>query len=142
MRAISCFGVAGILLTGPAFAGDTFVVVEHAVSDKTVHVSTHGDSLGDLLVFANPIYDAANQMQLGSNQGYCVQVVAGKSWECFWTLLLKDGQITAEGPYYESRDSVLAVTGGTGKYAGAKGSLKLHARDSKGTEYDFRYELL
>jgi hypothetical protein len=34
------------------------------------------------------------------------------------------------------------VTGGTGKYAGAKGALKLHARDAKATAYDFIYDLL
>jgi hypothetical protein len=36
----------------------------------------------------------------------------------------------------------MVVTGGTGKYAGAKGDMKLHARDAKSTAYDFLYELL
>jgi hypothetical protein len=36
----------------------------------------------------------------------------------------------------------MVVTGGTGKYAGAKGSMKLHARDAKGSSYDFTYDLL
>jgi hypothetical protein len=36
----------------------------------------------------------------------------------------------------------MAVTGGTGKYAGAKGSMKLHSRDAKGSSYDLTYELL
>jgi allene oxide cyclase len=35
----------------------------------------------------------------------------------------------------------LAVTGGTGDYGGAKGEMKLHARDAKGSEYDFIYNL-
>jgi hypothetical protein len=35
----------------------------------------------------------------------------------------------------------MAITGGTGKYAGARGQMKLHARDEKGSEYDFTYEL-
>jgi hypothetical protein len=38
-------------------------------------------------------------------------------------------------------DSVLAVTGGTGKFANAHGEMKLHARDAKGSEYDFAYNL-
>jgi allene oxide cyclase len=37
---------------------------------------------------------------------------------------------------------MLAVTGGTGKYAGAKGSLKLHSRDAKSTAYTFIFDLL
>jgi allene oxide cyclase len=36
---------------------------------------------------------------------------------------------------------VMVVTGGSGKYAGAKGSMKLHARDAKGSAYDFGYDL-
>ncbi len=36
---------------------------------------------------------------------------------------------------------VLAITGGTGKYSAARGQMKLHARNEKGSEYDFVYEL-
>ena len=39
------------------------------------------------------------------------------------------------------RTRVLAVTGGTGKYRGARGEMKLHARDAKGSEYDFTFNL-
>ena len=126
----------------PAAAAEHLVVVERALTDTTVDLGAKGDSVGDLLTFANPVYDATNKTQLGSDQGYCVRVVVGKSWECFWTLILTGGQITVEGPFYDSGDSTLAVTGGTGKYAGAKGALKLHARDAKATAYDFTYDLL
>jgi allene oxide cyclase len=125
-----------------ASAGERLQVVERATTDTTVDLGAKGDSVGDLLTFANPIYDAANKTKLGSDQGYCVRVVVGKSWECFWTLMLAGGQITVEGPFLDTGDSVLVVTGGTGKYAGAKGDLKLHPRDAKSTAYDFIYELL
>jgi allene oxide cyclase len=49
--------------------------------------------------------------------------------------------ITVHGPFLDAGDSLLAVTGGTGAYAGAKGEMKLHARDAKGSEYDFVYSL-
>jgi hypothetical protein len=107
-----------------------------------VDLGDKGDSVGDLLTFANPVYDASNKTQLGTDQGYCVRVAVGKSWECFWTLVLKEGQITIEGPFYDSGDSVMVVTGGTGKYLGAKGQMKLHPRDAKGSSYDFTYDLL
>ena len=125
-----------------AVAAEKIQVVERALTDTTIDLGTKGDSVGDLLTFANPIYDAANKTKLGSDQGYCVRVVVGKSWECFWTLLLAGGEITVEGPFYDSGDSVMVITGGTGKYAGAKGSMKLHSRDAKSTSYDFLYELL
>ena len=125
-----------------AVAAEKIQVVERALTDTTIDLGAKGDSVGDLLTFANPIYDAANKTKLGSDQGYCVRVVVGKSWECFWTLLLADGEITVEGPFYDTGDSVMVVTGGTGKYAGAKGAMKLHSRDAKSTSYDFLYELL
>jgi hypothetical protein len=57
-------------------------------------------------------------------------------------LILKDGQITVEGPFADSGDSLMAVTGETGRFAGAKGSMKLHPRDAKATGYVFIYDLL
>jgi allene oxide cyclase len=126
----------------PASAAERLQLVERAMTDTTIDLGAKGDSVGDLLTFANPIYDAANKTQLGTDQGYCVRVVVGKSWECFWTLILTGGQITVEGPFYDSGDSTMVVTGGTGKYAGAKGAMKLHARDAKATAYDFTYDLL
>jgi allene oxide cyclase len=135
-------GVLAVLAGVPALAGEKIQLIEHADTDATLDLGAKGDSVGDLLTFANPVYDAANKTQVGSDQGYCVRVIAGKSWECFWTLRLKDGQITIEGPFYDTGDSVMAVTGGTGKYAGAKGSMKLHSRDAKGSSYDLTYELL
>jgi hypothetical protein len=135
-------GALALQVSLTAVAAEKIQVVERALTDTTVDLGAKGDSVGDLLTFANPIYDAANKTKLGSDQGYCVRVVVGKSWECFWTLLLADGEITVEGPFYDTGDSVMVVTGGTGKYAGAKGSMKLHSRDAKSTSYDFLYELL
>jgi allene oxide cyclase len=133
---------AALLVALPATAAEKISVVERPVGETTVHRSGDRDRVGDLLVFANKVYDAANKVEIGSDQGYCVRTVAGKSWECFWTLLLKAGQITVEGPFMDTGDSLLAVTGGTGKYAGARGSLKLHPRDATPTGYDFVYDLL
>ncbi|MGH8170077.1 MAG: allene oxide cyclase family protein [Steroidobacteraceae bacterium] len=134
--------IVGALAVGQAVAADRITLVERAVSNHVVNVGAKGDSLGNLLVFANPVYDQRNRNQVGSDQGYCVRVISGKSWECFWTLILKGGQITTEGPFYDKGDSVLTITGGTGKYAGAKGKLLLHARDPRGTTYRFEYEIL
>jgi allene oxide cyclase len=127
-----------------ANAAERLHVVEHAVNENTVHMGADAkaDSLGDMLVFANPVNDATDKTQVGTDNGNCVRVEVGKSWECFWTLKLKDGMITIEGPFYDTGDSVFVITGGTGKYAGAKGQMKLHDRGTKPTSYDFVYELL
>jgi allene oxide cyclase len=134
--------LAAALLTFPVIAAEQIKVVERPVGETTVDLGAKGDSIGDLLVFANGIFDPSNKTQIGSDQGYCVRTVVGKSWECFWTMTLKAGQITVEGPFMDEGDSLFAVTGGTGKYAGARGSMKLHPRDAKSTSYDFTYDLL
>ena len=147
MRAgMTIAAVAAVLAAGAAGAAgawEKLTLVERALTDTTVNVGGgKGDALGNVLTFANPVFDAANKTQLGTDQGYCVRVALGKSWECTWTLLLKDGRINCAGPFLDAGDSDLVVTGGAGKYAGVRGSLHLHARDAKGSAYDFRYELL
>jgi allene oxide cyclase len=133
----------GILLTAmPVFAGQKLTVVEHPVGETAVDLGEKGDSVGDMLVFSNDVFDAANKIKVGHDQGYCVRTVVGKSWECNWTLTLKAGQITVEGPFQDAGDSLLVITGGTGQYAGAKGSMSLHPRDPQATSYDFTYDLL
>ena len=138
--------LAAVLLVASGSAGRaetmTLKLVEHATTDAVTDLGDKGDSAGDLLTFANQIYDEANAKEPGYDNGWCIRTVPGKAWECFWTLSLADGQVTVEGPFLDSGDSMLAVTGGTGKYAGVRGEMKLHARDEKGTEYDFVYNLM
>ena len=130
------------LAAGPALAeGTKLNLVEHATTDAVTDLGATGDSAGDVLTFANEVYDANNTAKVGTDHGWCIRVVPGKSWECFWTLTLDQGQITVEGPFLDAGDSVVAVTGGTGAYAKSRGQMKLHARDDKGSEYDFKYEL-
>ncbi len=140
MKAILVLGAA-LLLASPAMA-ESFTVVEHATSDTTAHLGKADKNLGDLLVFANDVYDAANKAKVGTDQGFCIRITLGTAYECYWTLKLKDGQIMVQGPDVDGSDSVLAVTGGTGKYLDVRGEMKLHPRNAKGTEYDFVYTLV
>jgi len=140
--ALAGLGMAAIICAaGPASAAGKLHVVERATSDAVTDLGAKGDSVGDVLTFANEIYDADNKNKIGSDNGFCIRTVVGKAWECFWTLSLAKGQITVEGPYLDAGDSVLAVTGGTGSYATERGEMALHARDAKGSEYDFVYTL-
>ena len=141
---LSCLAIAaaGIVAFAANASADQLIVVERAASDMVTDLGAKGDSVGDVLTFSNDIYDATNKTLVGHDNGWCVRTVAGQAWECFWTTLLEKGQITVEGPYYDTKDSVLAITGGTGAYASARGEMKLHARDDKGTEYDFAFSLV
>jgi len=121
-------------------------VVEHAITDTVQQFHPPKDSIGDILGFHNPVFDASNKHQVGTDNGQCTRTVAtGKTeWECFWTVILKQGQITVEGPYYDDgTDTTLAITGGTGAYVGAQGQMRLHATGNPvGSEYDFIYTLV
>jgi hypothetical protein len=119
----------------------TLTVVEHADTDVVTDTGAEGDSVGDILTFANKVYDEDNETEIGSDNGYCLRTVVGEAWECHWILTLDDGQITVDGPFYDAGDSVMAITGGTGEYMSASGQMTLHARNDQGTEYDFAYEI-
>jgi len=119
----------------------TFTVVEHADTDTVADTGAKGDSLGDVLAFGNPIFDAANRHRVGNDQGSCIRTKVGVSWECSWTTLLAGGSLVVEGPFYDTADSTLAITGGTGKYSGASGQMRLHARNAAGSAYDFTFVL-
>lgn len=120
-------------------AGHRFTVVEHADTDTVADTGPKGDSLGDVLAFGNPVYNAANTRQVGSDLGSCIRTKVGASWECSWTTLLPGGSLVVQGPFYDTADSTLAITGGTGKYSGASGQMLLHARNAAGSAYDFTF---
>ena len=142
-KRFAVLAVLTLIVSGPSAiaAGKDLKLVEHATSDAVTDLGAKNDSAGDVLTFANPIFDAKNEKQVGTDNGWCIRTVAGKAWECFWTLSLAKGQITVEGPYLDAGDSVLAITGGTGAYSNVRGEMALHARDAKGSEYDFVYTL-
>ena len=119
--------------------GKTIRVVERATTDTSVDLGETGDSIGDLLAFGNELFDHRNQRKVGTDQGSCVRTVVGKAYECSWTNSLAKGQITVQGPFLDSGDSVMAITGGTGAYRNARGTMALHARSA--TEFDFTFHL-
>jgi allene oxide cyclase len=127
----------------PAAAGGSISLdlVERAASDTVIDTGAKGDSAGDILTFANDLYDKANKTKVGDDNGWCMRTLAGKAWECVATLTLADGQVTVEGPFLDGKDSVWAVTGGTGKHMAARGDMQLHARNAEGSAYDMKFRL-
>ena len=53
----------------------------------------------------------------------------------------KSGSITVEGKFSDTGNTVLAITGGTGAYATARGEMDLKYHNKKGTEFDFVFHL-
>jgi allene oxide cyclase len=140
---------AGAIAAGPSSAkparahasGATVHVIEHAITDTEIPTGGGKDVKGNVLTFNNPVFNIANTKQVGHDEGFCVRVAPAQGiWECLWTTFLKAGQITVQGPYYDTRNSVLSITGGTGAYRDSRGQMTLLSRDG-GKEYDFIFHL-
>jgi len=121
-------------------SGRTLTVVEHATTDTTTDTGAAGDSVGDVLTFANEVFNAGDTAKVGTDQGYCIRVVAGTSYECNWTTFLPGGQIVVEGPFLDASNSTLAITGGTGRYRGARGTMDLRSL-AGGTKFAFTFHI-
>ena len=130
--------------TAAAGPETVFTVVERATTDTVVYVNpTHDDVIGNTLGFGNSLYGPQNVKRVGRDQGLCYRTNPGKSWECTFTNVLPHGRITVQGVFPDSlADSRMAITGGTGKYAAARGYMVLHARNKAGTAYDFEFHVL
>lgn len=124
----------------PKHDGSSIRVVEHATSDEVTNGSAT-DAAGNVLTFANDVFDSADKNKFGSDQGYCVRIVVGKTWECNWTTFLPGGQITVEGPFSDTGNTVVAITGGTGAYRNARGWMELIYHNAAGTKFDFVFHL-
>jgi uncharacterized low-complexity protein len=125
---------------GSSSSSTTVHVIEHAITDAVTN-GPKTDKAGNILTFANPVYDSADSKKVGSDSGFCTRIVVKKSWECLWTTFLSGGQITVEGPFSDTGNTVLAITGGTGTYANARGSMELKYHTKTGTKFDFVFHL-
>ena len=122
-------------------AGRTVHVIEHAITDTEIPTGGGKDVKGNILTFNNPVFNVANTKQVGHDEGFCTRIAPAQGiWECLWTTFVRGGQITVQGPYYDTRNSVLSITGGTGAYRDARGQMRLLSRNG-GKEYDFIFQL-
>ncbi len=127
--------------TRAAAAGSTVHVIEHAITDTEIPSGGGKDVKGNILTFNNPVYNVANSKQVGHDEGFCNRIAPKQGiWECLWTTFVAGGQITVQGPYYDTRNSVLSITGGTGAYSNSRGQMTLLSRNG-GKEYDFIFHL-
>jgi hypothetical protein len=125
-----------------ARAGVTTVhVIEHAITDTEIPTGGGKDVKGNILTFNNPVFNSANKAQVGRDEGHCIRIEPKQGiWDCRWTTFLKGGQITVQGPFYDTRNSVMSITGGSGAYRNSRGQMILRSRNG-GKAYDFVFEL-
>jgi hypothetical protein len=103
----------------------TLITVADARIDtaKAVDTGEPGDSLGDILVFDQPLLDEQGST-IGNNSGTCIRTRVGHSFQCQWTLTFADGSIQVAGREFDQGASAISIVGGTGKYAGISGEMK------------------
>ena len=71
-RILAGLGAAALLVLLPSYealAKQQINVVERATTDAVLDLGAKGDSAGDVLTFANKIYDEANKNEIGSDAG-------------------------------------------------------------------------
>jgi allene oxide cyclase len=149
MAATTALTAAALTTAAPSFAHTArasatpvITVVEHAITDTEIPTGGGKDVKGNILTFNNPVYNAADKVKVGHDEGFCTRLsLRPGTWECLWTTFLKGGQITVQGPFYDARNSVLAITGGTGAYRDQRGQMQLKSLDG-GKKYDFIFQLI
>jgi allene oxide cyclase len=139
--AVVAVGYISVASGGAVTKASGVHVVERATTDVITNGNAKADKLGNVLTFANKVYDASNKNRVGSDEGYCIRVVVGKTWECSWTTFLDSGSLSVQGQFSDAGNTVLAITGGTGAYAGARGTMDLKYHNKKGTAFDFVFHL-
>jgi hypothetical protein len=98
-----------------------------------IDLGAPGPSIGDRLVFSNPLYDTHDRI-IGRDGAECVIVRIDPTEpperqqvvQCTISVQLADGQLTVQG-LAQGTENTFAVTGGTGAYRKAHGEA--HARD-------------
>jgi hypothetical protein len=84
-------------------------------------------SIGDAIAFHQPLRNRAGR-RVGALDVSCTATLGGSferaGFTCHGAYALKRGSITAQGTFGAGRPERVAVTGGTGLYEGATGSVK------------------
>lgn len=145
LKAIAASAATAVLLivalasTGGAQAPDgrTFKLIETDqsqafgdVAPLSKHKRNPRFSGGDMHVFTSRYVNEANK-PAGKLNAYCITVRGGRTFvqarfQCNATIVLRDGTIAVSVAFrgnQRDEDVLTAITGGTGAYEGARGSL-------------------
>lgn len=98
---------------------------------KDATSGAHVNGLGDLVPLSNKLYDGSLTTRLGITAGLCTLIShnaekKGDRYETLSSFYLGDyGHISVQGAYITYEDTYLAITGGSGIFAGCYGQVKL-----------------
>ncbi len=92
-------------------------------SAQLVDTGEAGDSVGDILIFDQPLLDEQRKT-IGNNSGTCLRTRVAHSFQCQWTLTFEQGSIQVAGREFDQGASSISIVGGTGRYAGISGDMQ------------------
>ena len=92
-------------------------------SAQFIDVGRPGDSVGDILVFDQPLRDQG-MTAIGNNSGMCIRTRVEHSFQCQWTLTFESGSIQVAGREFEQGTSNISIVGGTGIYSYISGEME------------------
>jgi hypothetical protein len=108
---------------------------------QSVDNQPSGRSAGDMLVFTERLVNS-HRRQLGSDAASCVALF-DQRWLCSGTYVLAGGQVMVQLVQPRLTGTLTysqAITGGTGRYAGASGTVTDHQR-AGGDQFVFHIRL-
>ncbi len=102
------------------------LIAHHAPPDL-VDLGEAGVTAGDQAVLSATLFwDYDDKQAIGTALVHCTVIAAAGPRHCVGTLVLPEGQIAVQGSYTEAGGpDELAVTGGTGRYAKVRGTVRL-----------------
>lgn len=140
---LAAAGLAGLAVLGGTFASASgtqalaFVAVENPKSEVVVDAGKKGDSPGDSVYFSENLL--LNGKKVGRTAIACT-FYSRSAGRCLGTLRLPGGTIEAGGSDLGGRSFVVAILGGTGRYAGASGVLRITELSDTRSRYEIQLE--
>ena len=125
----------------PATRTLTLTSVQAKGAEHAIDAPPRGDSVGDRFVFASTLRSGGRLV--GRMEGDCLAVdLKFEGMQCTLTAVLADGSITLQGASLTKRipgatapsQDVYAITGGTGAYLGAAGTMRRSGNGKSDTD--------
>lgn len=118
------------------------VIQPQSAAFTFVDVGAPGPSIGDYVVITSPFLNPTTHQKVGSGAIVCTAVKHGSPppLQCVGTASFAGGDITLQGIFVSvtGKANVLAVTGGTGAYQTARGTVTVTILPNGATDLVFR----
>ena len=140
-------GTVGLVSFASASSNTSVTKTIHVVQPESavftnVDVSPTGDSPGDYVVITSRLIKPGTNEKVGSVAAVCtlLKVTSTFPSQCVGTASFSNGDITVQGIFLtiEGKHNVLAITGGTGAYQTAHGTVTATILRSGATDLVFK----